>query len=156
MIRYIGLFFLVSIQFTQAQVQSISFDELNSKQQENPKNTIVLIHTNWCKYCKQMVKEFSENNETTKFINENYNFISFDAETKSSIEFNQKTYHYIPTSATNGLHELAYELGQVNGELNFPTLVILNSDNITTSKTNHYIEINQILYNYKSTTKEQY
>lgn len=133
-----------------AQINTLNFEEFKAKQSEKSRKSILLIHTNWCIYCHQMLKEFKQTNEITNYINENYNVVLLDAETKKNIEFEGKNYVYIPNSSISGIHELAFKLGEINGELSFPTLIIMNEKNEIIYKMNSYLDILEIYKTLKS------
>ena len=39
-----------------SQLKTISFEELPSLQQKDPRNVVIFVHTDWCSYCKAMLK----------------------------------------------------------------------------------------------------
>lgn len=110
-----------------AQIKESSFEELDSLK-TNSQNTVVYIHTDWCKYCSKMKNTTFKDQEVIKLLNNSFNFISFNAESKENINFNGHTFSFIPNGTDVGYHELATALGTIDGELNFPSICILNPD----------------------------
>jgi hypothetical protein len=55
-----------------------------------------------------------------KELNENFYFISFDAETKQDITFNNHTFRFKPTGTNTGIHELATALATIDDQVFIP------------------------------------
>ena len=86
----------------------------------------VFIHTNWCRYCKNMEKTTFKNQQVINTLNNNYYFVSFDAESDRTIRFRGYSFDFEPSGRHIGIHGLAKELGAINGAIAYPTFVILN------------------------------
>ncbi|NNE14548.1 MAG: thioredoxin family protein [Saprospiraceae bacterium] len=102
------------------------FKDLDSLLIEEPKPIAIFIHTDWCKYCKNMAQTTFKNQAVINTLNENFYFISFNGESKDDIEFNNQTYKYQPSGRSSGIHKLAIEIGMVDGEVSYPTFVVLD------------------------------
>ena len=61
-----------------------------------------------------------------KKINEFGYYFELNAEEKNTISINNVEFYYKPTGNNTGTHELAEELGSINGKLEYPTIVFLN------------------------------
>lgn len=109
-----------------AQLNNYSFDELDSIQKNDPKFMVVFIHTDWCKYCQAMMNTTLKDGQVISMLNEHFLFTSLNAEHKSDIIFNSKTWKFIPNGNNSGTQELATALGTMNGKLSYPTICILN------------------------------
>ena len=109
-----------------AQLNLVSFEQIDSLQKVEARNIIVFIHTNWCQYCQVMKNKTFKNNEIINTINDKFYFIEFNAEEKRIITYNNQTFQFKPNGYNLGVHELAIELGTINGQLSYPTLCILN------------------------------
>lgn len=105
-----------------AQLKMHTFEEAEKRSIENPKPFVIFIHTSWCKYCKMMQNSTFKNEEIIKQLNESFYFISFDAEDKSDITFNNHIFKYKPKGNNSGIHELAEALSNQT----YPTITILN------------------------------
>ena len=112
----------------QAQVNSFQFYQLDSLQRTAKKPVVVFIHTDWCRYCGSMKNITLKEDSVAALLNENFYFISFNAETKDDVVFDSKRFKYRPTGPTTGIHDLAIKLGIINGRLSYPTLCFLDSD----------------------------
>lgn len=110
------------------QIKSYSFSEVEKLHEIAPKPIVVFIHTSWCKYCKLMENCSFKNQEIIQMLNENFYFVSFDAEEKLDIQFLNHTFAFKPTGQNTGIHELAIELATINNEVVYPTITILGSN----------------------------
>lgn len=131
-LRIVIILMLITLSFPQklgAQLYSYQFEELDSLNAVDTRPIVVFIHTDWCKYCQKMKNVTLKNDETIESLNTKFYFVSFDAETKEDISFLGRTFKYQPTGNNSGVHELAKELGTINGKLNYPTVTILNKKN---------------------------
>ncbi len=111
------------------QIQKISFERLDSIEIQDDKNVFVFIRTDWCKYCHKMVRTTLKNETIVKLLTNHFYFIELDAESKTDIKYRGRTFKYKPTGNETGVHELAKQLGTINGKLNYPALVVLNAKN---------------------------
>lgn len=107
-----------------AQLNTFTFEEAEKLSIENPKPFVIFIHTNWCKICKIMENTTFKNKEIINELNQNFYFISFNAEAKKDIIFNKNIFKFKPKGNNSGIHELAEELSNQI----YPTITILNSD----------------------------
>ena len=112
-----------------AQLPQISFYQLDSLQKTESRNVVVLIHTDWCKYCRAMEETTFKNPAVVKILSSKFYFVTLNAEEKHDIFFNGHTFKFKPTGSGIGVHELAEQLGTVKGDMVFPTLCFLNSKN---------------------------
>ncbi|MGX7667747.1 thioredoxin family protein [Flavobacterium pedocola] len=112
-----------------AQLKTYTFSEAEKLEAESPKPIFVFVHTSWCKYCKMMEHSTFKDPEVVQLLNNNFYFVSLDAEQKTPITFKNKTFKYKPKGQNSGVNELAEELGTVDGTLTFPTFSILDKNN---------------------------
>ncbi|WP_306349558.1 thioredoxin family protein [Flavobacterium sp. '19STA2R22 D10 B1'] len=106
----------------------MSFEQLKDSMHLHPKPIMIKIYTDWCAICKIQNKQFNKDKEIMSKLSTKYYFVELNAEAKKTILFNQKTYKYIPNGLSSGLHELAFYLGNNNGQLAYPTWVMLSSN----------------------------
>lgn len=111
-----------------SQLKTYTFQEAEKLAIENPKPIVIFTHTNWCKYCKIMKNITFKNSVIIKELNENFYFVSFDAETKRDIKFNEHIFKFKPTGTNTGIHELAIALATINSQVTYPTVTILQTD----------------------------
>ena len=116
-------FFLISNQIF-AQLNTHTFEQAEKLSIEKQKPFVIFIHTDWCKICKMMENTTFKNKEIINELNQNFYFISFNAEDKNEIIFNKNKFKFRPKGNNSGIHELAESLSNQI----YPTITILNSD----------------------------
>ncbi len=87
--------------------------------QKQPKPMLVDVYTDWCGWCKYMMKTTYSNPNIAGYINQNFYPVRFDAETSDTIVYHGKT--YIKDGKTN---QLGREL--LNNRLSYPTTVFID------------------------------
>jgi len=135
----IVLFVLSVIQSGFAQLKAYSFEQIDSLQRIQNRKTIVFIHTDWCKYCQAMKNTTFKNKEVIKRLNEDFYFITLNAEEKQTITFNTKNFVFKMNGNNSGIHELAYELANLNNQAIFPTICVLNTQNEIIYQESNYL-----------------
>lgn len=107
-------------------VKWISLKEALEKNETNPKPIILDFYTDWCGWCKHMMKTTYADPGLAAYINNFFYAAKFDAEGKDTIEYlGQK---YLPTSTSPRTpHSLAVKLLQ--GRLSYPSTIFLNGYN---------------------------
>jgi len=107
-----------------AQLNMHTFENAEKISTENPKPFVIFIHTNWCKICNLMENSTFKNKEIIQQLNQNFYFISFNAEDRKDIKFNKNEFKFKPKGTNSGIHELAELLSNQN----YPNITILNPD----------------------------
>lgn len=144
----ISLFFLTLTQWEgQAFGQLITWrvEAIDSVQQVGQKPVVVFLHTDWCKYCRAMENTTFREDEVIDVLNRKVYFISFNAESKEDVVFNNYIFSYIPRGRNTGTHELADALGTINGKLHFPVICILNPENEIIFQHSGYLTKQEVL-----------
>lgn len=109
-------------------LRSFMFAEVDSLRSEEPRPLAIFLHAEWCKYCKNMEYTTLRNEKVVQLLNDNFYFIPFDGEYRKEIRFKGHSFNFQPNGRRSGTHELARELGTIDGEMIYPTLVILNPE----------------------------
>lgn len=143
--KYLLLCFILIANQNFAQLKMHTFEEAERLSIENPKPLVIFIHTSWCKYCKIMQNSTFKNEEVIEQLNENFYFISFDAEARNDITFNNHTFKFKPKGNNSGTHELAESLSNQT----YPTITILNPDYDILVQIESFVNAKQLL-NYLS------
>ncbi len=106
-------------------VKWLTLKEAQEKSKIQPKPLLVDIYTDWCGWCKHMMKTTYSNQGLAGYINTYFYPVKFNAETKDTIEYLGKKYS--PTSkAPKTPHELAIKF--LGNSLSYPsTLFIANN-----------------------------
>jgi thioredoxin-related protein len=126
-----------------AQVKPITFEELEKAE---PRPVLVMIMTNWCKYCHAMKNNIMKNREVSDLINNTYHLLFLDAEERSDIVFKGKVFKYRPSGSNTGIHELALNLGMIRGQISYPTLTILDEKKNIIFQKDGYLKPKELLY----------
>lgn len=126
-------------------IGSYTFEDLDKLMEISPKNIVVFIYTDWCKYCKNMEQTTFKNQKVQELLKNEFYFVSFNGEQKESIVFNENQFDYKPRGRHNGTHELAMALGSIDGELSYPIFLILNESYEVIFQYNAFIDANQLV-----------
>lgn len=150
-----ALFFTISLATSVVPMSSISaqttpisytFEQLDSLQMTTPKLAVIMLHTDWCRYCKRMEKTTFQNADVKQVLDDHFYFLSFDAASKADVSYAGRTFKYLPTGRNTGVHELAQLLGQdENGQLSYPTLLLLSPEQEIIFRHNGYLNAKQLL-----------
>lgn len=105
-------------------VKWMSLQEAMAKMEKQPRPIIMDFYTDWCGWCKHMMKTTYAAKDLSDYINTNFYPVKFNAEGKDTVEYLGKT--YMPTSnAPRTTHPLAAKLLQ--NQLMYPTTLFLNN-----------------------------
>ena len=140
----ITICFTVLSSYNYAQLPHTSFSQLDSLQKKEPRNVVVFIHTDWCKYCRAMEETTFKNPAVVKILSSKFYFVTLNAEEKHDIFFNGHTFKFKPTGSGIGTHELAEQLGTGKGAATYPALCFLNEKNQIIYQQADYISVSDI------------
>ena len=106
-------------------VKWLTFKEAQEKNKVLQKPFLVDIYTDWCGWCKHMMKTTYSNKGIADYINANFYAVKFDAETKDTLEYNGKIYK--PTSLEPKTpHELAIKF--LGNSLSYPSTMFITNN----------------------------
>lgn len=126
----IVLFFCaMSFEFANAQprLNTVDFEDLSALQASKEKPVLVFLTADWCRYCKNVEQTSFREPEIVKQLNEEFYVVIFDIESRKPIQFKGQEYRYKSTGLNTGVHELAEKIGSIEGVLNTPTFVVMDS-----------------------------
>jgi thioredoxin-related protein len=108
---------------SQTPVKWYSIEEAYALTKKEPRKILIDVYTDWCSWCKVMDRNTFNNQIIAEYINKTFYPVKFNAETKTNVVLDGKTYKYVP-NGTRGYNELAYEL--LKGQLGYPSVVFLD------------------------------
>jgi thioredoxin-related protein len=127
------IFFLLTIKAFPQQTEPenlglVKWMDLKTAQEQykkQPKPIMIDVYTDWCGWCKHMMKTTFSNPSLANYINSYYYPVRFNAESKDTIEFLDKK--YINKNIGNrSPNDLAVEM--LEGKLSYPTTVFYNNN----------------------------
>lgn len=106
-------------------VKWLDFKEAQAKNKEVQKPFLVDLYTDWCGWCKHMMRTTYSNAGLANYINTYFYPVKFNAETKDTIEYKGKIYK--PTSKEPKTpHELAINF--LGNSLSYPSTVFITNN----------------------------
>ncbi|HPQ09637.1 MAG TPA: DUF255 domain-containing protein [Bacteroidia bacterium] len=107
-------------------VKWLNFKEAQELNKQNPKPFLVDIYTDWCGWCKVMMRTTYSNPNIAGYINTYFYPVKFNAETKDTIEFDGQKYYSTNVNYPKSPHQLAVKF--LGNNLAYPSTVFLSSD----------------------------
>ena len=118
------IFFLLLNSFAQEKVETspviwYTIEQAMELNKKTPKPIMIDVYTDWCGWCKKMMKTTFTNTGIANYINTYYYPVRLDAETKDTITYKGKK--YVSKGKT---HELAIEL--LDKKMSYPTMIFID------------------------------
>ena len=98
----------------------ITIEEAESKLQQQQKPILIDLYTTWCGWCRQMDRKTYSNKKVAQYLADKFYTVKIDAETRSAITWQGKTYSFDPQYRCN-----TFAVYLAHGQLEFPTTVII-------------------------------
>ncbi len=125
----ICFFILVNTLFSQNEkdglVKWLTIKEAQEKNKVLQKPFLVDIYTDWCGWCKHMMRTTYSSEGLAGYINSNFYPVKFNAETKDTIEFNGKIYKPLSPEPKTP-HELAIKF--LGSSLSYPSTMFITNN----------------------------
>lgn len=104
-------------------VKWMTIEEAMKAFEKSPKPLLIDFYTDWCGWCKHMMKTTYSDPGIAQYINNQFYPVKLNAEGKDTITFLGKTYK--PTSPEpRTVHEFALE--KLGGKLSYPSTIFMN------------------------------
>lgn len=152
-LSYISFFLIIIILLSCSTTKSLEtsslttydISELDSLVEQADRPIVIFIHAEWCTYCRNMEHTTFRNEDIKKLLMSKYHFVSFDGEDKRSLKFDGNMFTYKPHGNTSGTNELTQLLAEVDGELSYPTLVIMTPSRKIVERYNTFLSSEHLL-----------
>lgn len=107
-------------------VNWLSFKEAQEKNKTAPKPFLIDVYTDWCGWCKVMMKSTYSNPNIAGYINNYFYPIKFNAETKDTIEYDGQKYFSTNINYPKAPHQLAIKF--LGNNLAYPSTIFVSPD----------------------------
>lgn len=110
-----------------ADVNKIVEKNIKKDKVKEEKLIIVDFYTDWCGWCKKLDAETYKDPEVAALMNKYFYPIKFDAESKDTVQFANKTYGF-KSAGSRGTNEFALEMAsRPGGRIGYPTITIITA-----------------------------
>jgi len=107
-----------------AQISALTMAQADSSMQREPKPLLILLSTDWCRYCRMQKNQLRKNKDFQSALSQ-FCFAELDAESRETIRFRGRSWAYRPTGESVGIHSLAEALTG-GEETAYPAWVLLD------------------------------
>lgn len=139
------IFFATLPAKAQETINWLSFEQLSDSLETNPKKVLIFFHTDWCSYCKKMMKETFKNEKVIDIINKDYYAVQFDAESIDTITFDNVRLTNSNNKKKRGQYHQITTLLIPQQRIVFPTTMVFDKDFSINNIFNNYLSINEFI-----------
>ena len=116
--------FLMTLPADSQDINWMTWEQAAEANEKAPRKIFVDVYTDWCGWCKKMDATTFQDSMVIDYLNTHFYAVKLNAEQKESIVWRDQEYQWIPYKR-DGVNQLAYDL--LNGQLSYPTYVIMDS-----------------------------
>ena len=123
------LVLLTAINVSSQEINWMTFEEAIALQKKNPKKIMVDMYTVWCGPSKLLDRNTFQNQDVSKYVNENYYAVKFNAEGNKEVNFKGNIFknpNYDPAKAQR--RNASHELAQYYRIRSYPTILFLDEE----------------------------
>ena len=106
-----------------SEIKWYTIEEAEKLYKKEKRPLFIDVYTDWCGWCKHMMKTTFANKGIASYINNNFYPVRFNAETSDTIQYKEKTYVNIETGK-RPTHQLAKKL--LNNRMSYPSIVYID------------------------------
>ena len=85
------------------------------------------------------------NAQVKELLSTEYYFVSFNGEDSRQLSYNNETFSYQPHSSQSGTNDLARDLGEIEGQLVFPTLLVMSPSQEIVARYGSFLSSKELL-----------
>ncbi len=104
-------------------VKWITIEEAEKKYKSFPMPILIDFYTDWCGWCKYMIKTTYSNQEIASYINTNFYPVKFNAETHDTVRFQGEKY-VNKNPAPRSANDFTYKM--LGSSLSYPTTLFIS------------------------------
>ena len=123
-------------------VKWLSFQEAFEQNKKQPKPFLIDVYTDWCGWCKHMMRTTYSDPSVSGYINNWFYPIKFNAETKDTIEYLGTKYFNEDTIRKRSTHQLAVKL--LGTQQSYPSTIFINNNFQFVLNTSGFLESKKI------------
>jgi thioredoxin-related protein len=101
-------------------IEWMSLEQAAGSLEKEKRPVLIDLYTDWCGWCRQMDRKTYSNRQVEQYIREKFYPVRMDAESRSAVSWNGRSYSFDPGSRTN-----SFAVYLTHGRLEFPTTIII-------------------------------